>query len=114
MSHPELPVGKRRQQVYDECQTFRHWWQPTTVVTEGQFYIQHMVCLRCTMERRWRVNRVTGDPMGNNYTPPPDYYRHKSDAQDRQQARKELRLSEIERHRRRRRTPAKGAVGGRV
>lgn len=97
--NPELPTGKRRQQVYDECHVYRHWWQPTTVDTEGQFFIQHMVCMRCTMERRWRVNRATGDPAGNNYTPPPDYYRQ---TEDKQQARKDLRLAEIERNKKRR------------
>jgi hypothetical protein len=44
------------------------------------------------MERRWRVNRVTGKPEGNNYTPPPDYYNHED------RTRNELRLFEIEAH----------------
>lgn len=99
MPYPELPTGRQRQQVYDECHVYRHWWQPTTVTAEGRFYVQHMVCMRCTMERRWKVNRQTGDPASNGYTAPEGYYRKHADNVDAQQARKELRLAEIERNR---------------
>jgi hypothetical protein len=47
------------------------------------------------MERRWRVNRHTGDPLGNSYTPPEGYYNESGRGV---QARKELRLAEIERN----------------
>ena len=94
MSYPQLPSGKQRQHAYDECHVYRHWWQPTTVTIEGRYYVQHLVCQRCCMERRWRVHRTTGEPIKNSYTPPPGYYQ-KGD----RQARRKLRIAEIERSR---------------
>jgi hypothetical protein len=101
---PKLPpAGKQRQQAFSACATFRHWWEPTNVTTDGMFYIQEMVCMRCTMQRRWKVHRRTGGVAGNSYTPPEGYYRKREPGEDGQQTRKELRLAEIERNRKPRR-----------
>lgn len=101
--YPQLPpVGKKRQEAFDRCAVYRHHWEPTNVITEGIYYIQEMVCLRCTMERRWKVDRRTGDPAGNSYAAPEGYYRHHEEGEDGQQIRKELRLAEIERNQKRR------------
>jgi hypothetical protein len=60
---------------------YRHWWQPTTVITEGPHYIAVLVCMRCTMERRWKVHRLTGGPIGNSYNAPKGYYQHAENGQ---------------------------------
>lgn len=97
MTYPQLPAaGRQRQEAFNECHVYRHWWQPTTVVTEGAYYIQFMVCARCTTERRWKVHRLTGDPVANSYTAPDGYYQK---SENRQQTRKDLRIKEIERNR---------------
>jgi hypothetical protein len=60
-------ISKAGQQAFDECHVYRRWWRPTTVDEERDYYIQHLVCERCDMERRWRVNRHTGDPEGDKF-----------------------------------------------
>jgi hypothetical protein len=92
----------KRNEAYDRCHVYRHWWEPTTVDTEGDYYVQHMQCARCTMVRRWKVSRLTGDPVGNSYTAPQGYYRSTDDDTDPHQARNDLRLFEIERNKKRR------------
>lgn len=91
-----------KEQAYRECHVYRHWWKPTTVDTDHpDYYIQHMQCQRCTMERRWRVSRTTGEPIGNNYTAPEGYYYHRDDDGEELTAaelRSQLRINEIESH----------------
>lgn len=94
-------MAKRfRQQDFDECYwTRNHWWKPTTVEdNHPAYYVQHLVCMRCGGERRWRVGKVNGQPMGNNYTMQDGYYHHRKADDDMtpQQLRMDLRLKEIE------------------
>jgi hypothetical protein len=93
----EVVVSAATQAAYDDCHVFRHWWQPTTVEIHNGYYVQHLVCQRCTMVRKWKVSRVSGDPLGNNYNAPPEYYHH-TEAGEGQRLRRELRLAEIERN----------------
>lgn len=91
-------ISKQRQQDFNACYVTRnHWWKPTTVDDDNpDYYVQHMVCMRCDGHRRWRINKRTGDPMGNSYTMQEGYYHTYDEDENPQQVRKELRLHEVE------------------
>jgi hypothetical protein len=89
--------GHARQEAFDDCHVFRHWWKPTVVEIEGNCYVQHLVCMRCDGERTWKVNRTTGFPEGNRYDMADGYYYERTD-EEAVKKNGRLRIQEIERN----------------
>jgi hypothetical protein len=89
--------GKARQEAFDDCHVFRHWWKPSVVETDGNCYIQVLVCMRCGGERKWKVNRTTTRPEGNRYNMADGYY-HERTEESAVVRNGRLRIQEIERN----------------
>ena len=50
-----------------KCRVLGHNWDYTTVTEQGRWYIQGLICVRCKTTRKWKVNKRSGQPGGNQY-----------------------------------------------